>query len=55
MRGYILTENEKKIVKTFLEMDLNLNGFNVLKGRMKRALPRLEEDLALVKAFLEKA
>lgn len=55
MRTYILTDYDKKIIRAFLENDLNLNGFNVLKLRLTRALPRLEEDLALIRRFLEKA
>lgn len=54
MRTYILSQNERKIVETFMETELNLNGFNVLKLRIKRALPRLEEDLKLIKKFIEK-
>jgi len=54
MRTYILSQNEKKIVETFMETGLNLNGFNVLKLRITRSLPRLEEDLNLIKKFLEK-
>lgn len=54
MRTYILSENERRIIETYLKMDMNLNGFNVLKLRIKRALPQLEEDLKLIKKFLEK-
>jgi len=54
MREYILTSHEREIVETFLETGLHLNGFAVLKIRAKRALPRLEEDLRLLKRFLEK-
>ena len=54
MRTYILSQNERKIVETFMETGLNLNGFNVLKLRIARSLPRLEEDLNLIKKFLEK-
>lgn len=54
MRTYILSENERKIIKTYLETGLNLNGFNVLRLRIKRSLPQLEEDLKLIKKFIEK-
>lgn len=54
MRTYILSENERKIIETYMETGLNLNGFNVLKLRITRALPQLEEDLKLIKKFIEK-
>ena len=54
MRAYILSERERNIVKAFLEQDLNLDGYSMLKLRTKRALPRLEEDLKLLIQFLEK-
>jgi len=54
MRTYILSPHERKIIETFMETGLNLNGFNVLRLRIKRALPRLEEDLNLIKEFIEK-
>ena len=52
MREYILTENDRKLIKSVLE-GAPLNGFRVLKYYAKRALPQLEEDLELVKKFLE--
>jgi len=54
MREYILTLREREIIKMFLEKGLRLNGFNILKLRMTRALPRLEEDMTLIKAFLKR-
>lgn len=54
MRTYILSQNERKIIETYLKAGLNLNGFNVLRLRIKRALPQLEDDLILIKKFLEK-
>ena len=54
MRTYILSGNERKIIETFIERGLNLNGFNVLRLRIKRAYPQLEDDLNLMKRFLEK-
>ena len=55
MRAYILSERERKIVKAFLEQDLNLDGFSMLKLRAKRAFPLLEEDIRLLKKLLNKA
>ena len=54
MRSYILSKKERKILETYLESGLNLNGFNVLKLRLKKFLPLLEEDLELIKKFLKK-
>ena len=54
MRAYILSRNERKIIETYLETELNLNGFNVLRLRIKRALPQLEEELILIRKFLKK-
>ena len=54
MRTYILSENERRIIEIYLKMNMNLNGFNVLKLRITRSLPRLEEDLNLLKEFLKK-
>ncbi len=49
-----MTPREREIIKMFLEKGLRLNGFNILKLRMTRALPRLEEDMTLIKAFLKR-
>lgn len=54
MREYVLTDKEREIIEIYLKEGYNLNGFNVLKLRMKRALPQLEEDLEVIKKFLEK-
>ena len=36
MRGYILTERERKILKTYVEENVKLDGFSVLALRLKR-------------------
>ena len=54
MREYILTQRERKIVETFIESGVKLNGFSVLSIRLKRANERLTEDLKLINAALNK-
>lgn len=54
MREYILTQRERKILETFVESGVKLNGFSVLSIRLKRAKRRLMEDLKLINASLEK-
>jgi hypothetical protein len=54
MREYILTERERKILETFIESGVKLNGFSVLSIRLKRASRRLNKDIALINAALEK-
>ena len=54
MRMYILTKYERKIIEAYLEKDLNLNGFNVLKLRVDRAVPTLKKDLELLEKFQKK-
>jgi hypothetical protein len=54
MREYILTEKERKIVKMYLKEGYDLNGFNVLKIRIKRAIPLLKEDFELINSFMER-
>jgi len=51
---YILTKYERKIIEAYLEKDLNLNGFNVLKLRVDRAVPTLKKDLELLEKFQKK-
>jgi len=54
VREYILTEREKKILKTFVEKGVKLDGFSVLTIRLKRANRKLTDDLELINAALEK-
>jgi len=54
MRNYILSKHEKKVIQKYLEEDLRLNGFNVLKLRMIKALPQLKKELELIELALEK-
>lgn len=54
MREYILTQRERKILETFIESGIKLNGFSVSAIRLKRAAERLMEDIKLISATLEK-
>jgi hypothetical protein len=55
MRTYILTQKERKILKSYIESNLELNGYSVLVLRLKRAKKGLDEDLTLVDQALKKA
>jgi len=54
MREYVLTQRERKILQTFLESGIKLNGFSVLALRLKRASKRIGADTKLISATLEK-
>lgn len=54
MRGYVLTQRERKILETYIESGIKLNGFSVLAIRLKRANERLKEDMSLISAALKK-
>jgi hypothetical protein len=54
MREYILTENERHIVKRFLKKDEKLEGFRTLLTRCRR-METVQEDLDLIRLLLEKA
>ena len=49
MRGYILTERDRRLIKSYLESDIRLHGFSVMIHDFKRIdMNRLREDLALL-------
>ena len=55
MRNYLITELEKRIIKTFLERGEKLEGFRKLKQRAKALdLEELKEQINLIEKFLEK-
>ena len=54
MRTYILTDTEKKILETFLESQIKLDGFSVLILRLKKSQPELRKDLELIESVLKK-
>lgn len=53
MREYILTEQERKIIKMFLETGEKLEGFRLLLHRT-RTMKQIREDLNLIENFLRK-
>jgi hypothetical protein len=53
MREYILTEQEKQIIKKFLETGEKLEGFRMLVSRVKK-MQAINADLELIKKFLAK-
>jgi hypothetical protein len=55
MREYVLTDNERKILKQFLSNGTKLQGFSMLVFRARQAEKRLADDLALVRKVLKKA
>jgi len=54
MREYVLTENEKTIIKKYLETNERLEGYAMLLSRC-RSIESVNDDLELIKQFLAKA
>jgi 5-bromo-4-chloroindolyl phosphate hydrolysis protein len=52
LREYILTERERKIIRTFLERGEKLEGFRQLLFRA-RHMEKIKEDLKLIQKLLE--
>ena len=56
MRVYVLAPKEREIIEAFLERDIQLNGYQVLKTRTNRFNPKIIlEDFLLIQKFREKA
>ena len=53
MREYILTDQEKQIIKKYLENGEKLEGFRMLLSRC-RSIESVNTDLELIKLFLAK-
>jgi hypothetical protein len=53
MREYILTDQEKQIIKKYLENGEKLEGFRMLLSRC-RSIESVNDDLELIKQFLAK-
>ena len=53
MREYILTEQEKQIIRKYLETGEKLEGFRMLLSRI-RNMQAVSADLELIKQFLAK-
>ena len=52
MRAYLLSDHDREIIRRHLEEGLRLNGITVLRHRLRKNLPRIREDLALIEKFL---
>jgi hypothetical protein len=53
MRGYLLTPRERKILETYVEEGVKLDGFSVLAIRLRRAEKSLNEELELIERALK--
>ena len=53
VREYILTDQEKQIIKKYLETGEKLEGYAMLLSRCKRMQP-IKDDLTLIQQFLKK-
>lgn len=53
MRKHLLTEQERKIIKTYVETGEKLPGFAMLLSR-SRHMPAINEDLVQIKWLLAK-
>jgi hypothetical protein len=47
MRKYIFTEKERKIIETYVDQGIHLEGFNQLDHRMRTSWSSLMGDLIL--------
>lgn len=53
MRTYLLTEQEERIIRHYLETGQKLEGFKVLLHRV-RHMEKIKKDLELIEQFLAK-
>ena len=54
VRGYILTERERKIVNHYFKTGVKIESFNVLLHELRKAYPNIKSDMELVEKLLEK-
>jgi len=55
VRSYILSSQEREIIRKFLLTGEKPEGFRLVKSRIKHlVLAPIEEDLRLIRAFREK-
>ena len=54
MREYILTDLEKKMLENYLEKEYKTKDFTVLLYRMRKSVKRLQADVKLVLAVLDR-
>jgi len=53
MREYVLTANEREIIRKYIETGERLEGFAMLQTRC-RSIETVNADLELIKQFLSK-
>ena len=54
MRQYILTKQERKMIRTYLNNEKQPDSFRVLSLRIRRYHRILKEDVALIEEFITK-
>jgi len=55
MRNYIITQQERKIIKAFLERGEKLEGFRMLASRLRKLdLSDVRGQIELIESFLIK-
>jgi hypothetical protein len=54
VRGYLLTDRERRILEAYVNDGTKLDGFSVLAIRLKRARKDLEEDYGLIERALRR-
>ena len=54
MRNRILTQKERKILQSFLDKNEQLEGFRMLKTRIKRGHKQLNQDFTLIDIAFKK-
>ena len=51
MRNYIITEQEKEIIRHYLANGIRLEGYGVFKNRVFKALPEILKDIITIVEF----
>ena len=54
VRGYILTKNDRKVIKRYLEENMAMRRLDMVKHLSKKYYPTLKDDLHLIEKLLEK-
>ncbi|MGI0091727.1 MAG: hypothetical protein ACREBS_08460 [Nitrososphaerales archaeon] len=54
MRGYVFTNDEKKILNTYVRRGLKTRHFNVIMTLIRRNKDNLEQDLRLLNSVASK-
>jgi len=54
MREYILTKLEKKMLENYLEKGYKTKDFTVLLYRVRKSVKRLQADMKLILAVLDR-